>query len=663
MISKIKGQSLIEYALLAMLVIVGTLVMGPYLIRSVNSHFQLWQESIDDSRHDRMIPGQGVTIPPTCTCDTFQDGSCGGRFQRIPYNCPITHMYQFTPCTPPGCGFTTSDFRERCVENIPVCCSYYQLCFANFRVPPNPDPGCCGRIPLDDPQCIGRPTSGDFAHVPNPTTSPPNYSGFCCYNEEALINNCFPNDPDYIRCRAIPPGSNSPDAGRCRPRCINPIADSTACNTPPEGSDLNRDTPFRLVSDDCVAQPGAVVHRDGAWCVTDYWSPGRFTFTVPSFINSIFVYAWGAGGGGGGGGNDQNGSCDGSGGGGGGMVFSGFDGIPVPPNQNLTVTVGNGGLGGRGGAGGFGRYGDRGADGEPTSIVHATFSLRADGGLGGDTSTSCRSNQPPSSYGAGRQPPNVSGHFCSGAITGCTNNKCTSPTDPNSCHFMKGGNGGLSQGTLEAGCGGGGAGAGGLRGNGYNEPNGCSIPQNGIGNGELDPNPTPGGFGNYCCGPNDTNPVTHFCLATASCSAGINSNNETGQPGHAPGGGGAGGGGRGSNQSATFNGGNGGNGGLRIYVPASPLSCPTTPPPSCLAQCVEGRIPDITITNCIKPSFRVADWSPNYVNIQSHPPLQPWCFSRPVTSVTQSGAGCNNAPYPPGSGSTPGARCDLNISF
>ena len=49
---KNRGQSIIEYCTLAMLIIVGTIVMGPYVIRSVNAHFKLWQESVDDSIND-----------------------------------------------------------------------------------------------------------------------------------------------------------------------------------------------------------------------------------------------------------------------------------------------------------------------------------------------------------------------------------------------------------------------------------------------------------------------------------------------------------------------------------------------------------------------------------------------------------------------------------
>jgi len=51
--SKNKGQSIFEYSALAMLVVVGVIVMGPYIVRSIGAHFKLWQESIDDP-NDRM---------------------------------------------------------------------------------------------------------------------------------------------------------------------------------------------------------------------------------------------------------------------------------------------------------------------------------------------------------------------------------------------------------------------------------------------------------------------------------------------------------------------------------------------------------------------------------------------------------------------------------
>jgi Flp pilus assembly pilin Flp len=43
------GQSIIEYVLIAVLVILGIVIMGPYVLRSVNAHFKLWDDGVQDS--------------------------------------------------------------------------------------------------------------------------------------------------------------------------------------------------------------------------------------------------------------------------------------------------------------------------------------------------------------------------------------------------------------------------------------------------------------------------------------------------------------------------------------------------------------------------------------------------------------------------------------
>ncbi len=57
------GQSLIEYSLIALLVILGIVVMGPYVLRSINAHFKIWDEEIQDSHNERPVYEDAVKIP------------------------------------------------------------------------------------------------------------------------------------------------------------------------------------------------------------------------------------------------------------------------------------------------------------------------------------------------------------------------------------------------------------------------------------------------------------------------------------------------------------------------------------------------------------------------------------------------------------------------
>ncbi len=104
---------------------------------------------------------------------------------------------------------------------------------------------------------------------------------------------------------------------------------------------------------------------------TQYASAGSFSWTVPAWVTSITVEAWG--GGGAGGGQDQN--SDGGGGGGGGAYSRSI--LAVTPGATYTIVVGAGGAsvaGGSGGDGGDSYFGNLGT-------------LLAKGGKGGSPST------------------------------------------------------------------------------------------------------------------------------------------------------------------------------------------------------------------------------------------------------------------------------------
>ena len=51
-----QGQSLIEYALIATIVIFGIVMMGPYVLRSIQAHFKMWDDQIQDSHNERFTP-------------------------------------------------------------------------------------------------------------------------------------------------------------------------------------------------------------------------------------------------------------------------------------------------------------------------------------------------------------------------------------------------------------------------------------------------------------------------------------------------------------------------------------------------------------------------------------------------------------------------------
>ena len=75
-----QGQSIVEYALIATLVLLGVIFMGPYVLRSINAHFQLWDEGSQDSFHENLRQASLNSIPylnSDCEC-TQTTGQCGG---------------------------------------------------------------------------------------------------------------------------------------------------------------------------------------------------------------------------------------------------------------------------------------------------------------------------------------------------------------------------------------------------------------------------------------------------------------------------------------------------------------------------------------------------------------------------------------------------------
>jgi len=109
-------------------------------------------------------------------------------------------------------------------------------------------------------------------------------------------------------------------------------------------------------------------------------------FTVPSGVTSVWVTCTAGGGGGGGGADDCASNAAGGGGGGGGEWFSNF--IKVTANENIPVTIGNGGIGGPGAVCGGGN-GSAGGNGYSTSFGSYLTLSGGSGGSGGVPGSLC----------------------------------------------------------------------------------------------------------------------------------------------------------------------------------------------------------------------------------------------------------------------------------
>ena len=246
-----KGQSIIEYTVLAMLIIVGTIVMGPYVIRSIGGHFKLWQEVVDDSVNDRMkrIP---ISVSEQCRVSELQSSGCGAPLrQNVPvcggaglslpaHNCAANERYYFQTGVPDGCYYC-----EGCKVD-PTCCNVFSACISA---------PCCGKKPLPYPgfkrsNFLLDATGQETVELPSvdrngnstvndvaDTSIPINQS--CYYGEMLLYNNC---DNRRVRCQL-----NT----KCNPNCIGNLPVNSLGTTTAHLCDPNPQN--RLVQDEKVS--------------------------------------------------------------------------------------------------------------------------------------------------------------------------------------------------------------------------------------------------------------------------------------------------------------------------------------------------------------------------------------------------------------------------
>src|SRR3989338_7310460 len=113
-----KAQASIEYMTIIVLVVTGIVLMGPYVIRSINAHFKSIDDQVQDSFQEKITQAPLPPDPiPICNCPTWVDQDCGalGRGTNCTDADPSTlccdsvgdpdtfKMYSKKPCIPEGC--------------------------------------------------------------------------------------------------------------------------------------------------------------------------------------------------------------------------------------------------------------------------------------------------------------------------------------------------------------------------------------------------------------------------------------------------------------------------------------------------------------------------------------------------------------------------------
>jgi|GEM_PF-2038755 len=153
-----KGQSMIEYGTMATLVMVGILLMGPYVVRSINAFFQAIDDDIRDSVTEEISqgPSEGYGLPSGCTCtpplgSPLLDAVCGTGPCCGGGGCAAWQKLQVRTCDPPDCeksvyaaeGVPVQMFN--CVNENACCTPWVETgnCGANAAPSTGHTPGGC----------------------------------------------------------------------------------------------------------------------------------------------------------------------------------------------------------------------------------------------------------------------------------------------------------------------------------------------------------------------------------------------------------------------------------------------------------------------------------------------------------------------------------------
>lgn len=189
--NKNNAQSTLELIAVIMLVAATIFIGGPTIIRGVNAHFKIWDDSVQDSYKDPLKQAPPQNLPTDCVCDP-PIGGPGLRCGVSP--CAPTEHLETVLCNPVGCGAALGITEQTCV-NDPICCTIYYdtaLCGEGGAAPDCPlgdrvtQRACGGGIndfscrtdsqptgvdgnPTCIPHCIGAYNPNEAAAVGNPT--------------------------------------------------------------------------------------------------------------------------------------------------------------------------------------------------------------------------------------------------------------------------------------------------------------------------------------------------------------------------------------------------------------------------------------------------------------------------------------------------------------
>gem|GEM_PF-2731341 len=226
---------MIEYMFIAVLIILGIVIMGPYVLRSVNAHFKLWDESVQDSATENLtqapLDNSIPNVPLNCTCK-YVKGICQGPGVGGQGACGANQREWDLQCgsSPVGCS-----------GQPPSTCQYDTTCCIVYS------PQGCGTVPI--------PPGG----IP-PGNAPPT-PGNCYYGQRIYAT----------QCSTLPIECETETDHSCDPKCLGIIpanpAPAPCLNEPPfNGTPLSQDYGITFVGADDQADCASISGCTAALC-------------------------------------------------------------------------------------------------------------------------------------------------------------------------------------------------------------------------------------------------------------------------------------------------------------------------------------------------------------------------------------------------------------
>ena len=227
------AQSIIEYSMLAAIVVLAIVIGGPFLINSINAHFKIMDNNVRDA-FDENIKQSAGPVAATCVCTpasadpaTWYAGSCGLN------GCKATEREHHRVCSPLKC-----EKESACVVDASCCADALMMdCGSILDLPSSPNHQCLGREAVD-------PSLATLA-------SSHQVKGRCLGAGGAALG-CAVGERQYKTTCGVSGTSVTKDAygcveeSACLPSCVpmTTIDNSEFCNPP--GEDLPSNLPYEL---------------------------------------------------------------------------------------------------------------------------------------------------------------------------------------------------------------------------------------------------------------------------------------------------------------------------------------------------------------------------------------------------------------------------------